>query len=114
MKRQTTACLILLPIVAIALYFFFKPHRQDPHYYAAVCVVIDAMGEPASATDFADKLHDVIINENSSYAVDKVAFDRQSAQGAIQRYMKLNDMEKTQAHQGMDACLAVMMPKQPE
>ena len=104
--------LIIIALLAVAagLYLLNKPHKQDPHYYAAVCVVINDMGKPASTADFMQKMQEVIVNENSSYAVDKVAFDAQSAQSAIGHYQAMSEQDKAQAAQGTDACLSKMLP----
>lgn len=110
MKTRLTIAVTLLLLIAVGLYLAFRPHQQDPHYYAAVCVVINDMGEPASAGEFKEKLQEVIINENSSYAVDKIKFDPASAQGAIQRYQQLSAANKVQLKQGIDACLRILMP----
>lgn len=110
MKTKLTVASIVLLLIAVGLYLAFRPHKQDTHYYAAACVVINNMGEPASAEDFKEKLQEVIINENSSYAVDKVEFDPLSAQGAIQRYQQLSAADKVQLKQGIDTCLRILMP----
>lgn len=109
MKRKTTVFAALL-VAAGALYLTFKPHQQDPHYYAAACVVINDLHGAASKAEFVEKLQEVIINENSSYAVDKVAFDAKSAQGAFQRYQQLSEQNKSRARQGINGCLSVMLP----
>lgn len=110
MKTKLTVASIVLLLIAVGLYLAFKPHKQDTHYYAAACVVINNMGEPASAEEFKEKLQEVIINENASYAVDKVEFDPLSAQGAIQRYQQLSATDKIQLKKGMDTCLQILMP----
>jgi len=111
MKRKMIALAALLAAAAGGLYLTSGSHQQDPHYYAAACVVINDMHAAASEADFTDKLREVIINENSSYAFDKVSFDAASARGAFQRYKRLNAQDKTRAGQGMDACLDLMLPK---
>ncbi|WP_380180262.1 hypothetical protein [Kalamiella sp. sgz302252] len=109
MKHKKLVIVALLAVIA-GLYLFNKPHKQDPHYYAAVCVVINDMAKPTSTADFMQKMQAVIANENSSYAVDKVAFDAQSAQSAIRRFQEMNEQDKAQAAQGTDACLSKMLP----
>ncbi|MGY4566272.1 hypothetical protein ACVWZ0_003678 [Erwinia sp. TECH1] len=110
MKRKTIAIVALLAIVG-GLYLTFLPPEQDPHYYAAACVAIKDMHDTPDSADFPDKLREVITNENASYAVDKVAFDKHSAQGAIQRYRQLSEQDKNRTRQSIDDCLSVMLPK---
>ena len=110
MNRKNTLIIILVMIIVYVAYLFFKPHKQDPHYFAAACVVLNDMASPTSTADFAEKLRNVIMNENSSYAVDKVEFDSASAQAAIERYQHLSETEQQQAKKSIDSCLPVMMP----
>jgi len=110
MKRKTIAIVALLA-AAVGLYLTFSSHKQDPHYYAAACVAIKDLHETPDSVGFPDKLRDVIINENASYAVDKVVFDQHSAQGAIQRYHQLSQQDKIRVQQSMGDCLSVMLPK---
>ena len=98
MKRKTIAIVALLAIVG-GLYLTFLPPEQDPHYYAAACVAIKDMHDTPDSADFPDKLREVITNENASYAVDKVAFD------------KLSEQDKNRTRQSIDDCLSVMLPK---
>lgn len=109
MKRKILAIVALLAVVSV-LWLAFKPHQQDPHYYAAACVAINDLHAAASEAEFVEKLNEVIINENSSYAVDKVAFDAGSARGAFQRYQQLSEQDKSRLHQNLDSCLSVMLP----
>lgn len=110
MNRKNTLRLILMMIIVCVTYLFFKPHKPDPHYFAAACVVLNDMGSPTSTADFAERLRTVIMNENSSYAVDKVEFDPASAQAAIKRYQHLSETEQQQTKKSLDSCLPVMMP----
>lgn len=111
MNRKSLLAAILLLLIAGALYTWLKkPHRQDPHYYAAVCVVINDAGKTSTMSEFAQKLQDVIINENSSYAFSKVEFDPTSAEGALRRYQNLSPEQKAQTAKSMNACLQTMLP----
>lgn len=110
MKRKTIAIVALLALAG-GLYLTFLSPEQDPHYYAAACVAIKDMHETPDSADFPDKLREVITNENASYAVDKVTFDKHSAQGAIQRYQQLSEQDKKRTRQSIDDCLSVMLPK---
>ncbi|WP_342754202.1 hypothetical protein AAGQ96_17800 [Pantoea sp. MBD-2R] len=111
MNRKNILILIAVMTIVYAIYLFFKPHKQDPHYFAAACVVLNDMAAPASTADFTEKLRTVIINENASYAVDKVEFDPASAQAAIRHYQHLSETEQRQAKKSIDSCLPVMMPQ---
>ena len=110
MNRTNTLFLILAMITFSLAYLFFKPHKQDPHYFAAACVVLNDMAAPVSTADFMEKLRNVIMNENSSYAVNKVEFDSASAQAAIERYQHLSEPVQQQTKKSIDSCLPVMMP----
>ncbi|MGB9096134.1 hypothetical protein [Erwinia sp.] len=110
MKTRLLAILILV-VIAIGLYLALKPHKQNPHYFAAACVMINDIGQPKDQQEFMAKLQAVIINENSSYAFDKVEFDRHSAQGASDRYFALSSAQQAETHKSLEACLAVMLPK---
>ncbi len=110
MNAKQLVTLLLLLIMAGGLYLFFKPHRQDPHYFAAACVVLNDMSSPGGTPDFMAQLQNVIINENSSYAVNKVRFDPASARQAIERYQHLSASQKSQTKQSMTDCLQIMMP----
>jgi surface antigen len=109
MKTKLLAILILV-VIAIGLYLALKPHPQNPHYYAAACVMINDIGQPKNPDEFMAKLQAVIVNENASYAFDKVEFDRHSAQGASQRYYALSPAQQADTRKGLDNCLAVMLP----
>lgn len=109
MKTKLLAILILI-VIAVALFMAYKPHKQNLHYFAATCVLINDLGEPKNQDEFVKKMQAVIINENSSYAFDKVAFDRQSAVGASLRYFALSPEQKKQTRQGLEACLPLMLP----
>lgn len=109
MKRNVLAVLALLAAASV-LWLAFKPHQQDPHYYAAACIAINDLHAATSEAAFVDRLKEVIINENSSYAVDKVAFDAESARGAFRRYRQLSEQDKSRLHQNIDSCLSVMLP----
>lgn len=97
-------------VIALLLYLWLKPHHQDPHYYAAVCVVLNEMETPKDAADFKAKLKTVIINENSSYAMNKTTFDAASARQAIAAFAALSDKDKMEARQGVESCLNVLIP----
>lgn len=101
--------LVAALLVALALYLWLKPHKQDPHYFAAACVVLNDMSPPENEQDFMAKLNTVIINENSSYAVKKVTFDKASAHSASQRYAALSEQDKARAKQGVAQCLPLLM-----
>lgn len=110
MKTKLLAILILT-VIAIALFMAYKPHKQNLHYFAATCVMIDDLGEPVNQDEFVKKMQEVIINENSSYAFDKVEFDRQSAVGASQRYFAFSPAQKSEMRKGLEACLPLMLPE---
>lgn len=109
MKTKLLAIVILV-VIAIPLFLTLKPHQQNPHYFAATCVMINDVGQPTSQKQFMAKLREVIVNENSSYAFNKVAFDSDSAQGASKRYYALTPAQQAQTRQGMNDCLKIMLP----
>ncbi|MFU9135900.1 hypothetical protein [Erwinia tasmaniensis] len=109
-NTRTLSTLILVIAVAVALYVNFRPHKPDPHYYAAACVVINDIGVPPGPDAFREKLNEVIANENSSYAVNKVEFDVASANDAITHYQKMRAAQKREMQQGVDRCLNVFIP----
>lgn len=111
MNRKNTLRLILMVTIICVTYLFIKPHKQDPHYFAAACVVLNDMASPTSTADFTEKLRNVIMSENSSYAMDKVEFDPASAQAAIERYQHLSETEQQRAKKSIESCLKVMMPE---
>ncbi|MEM6052387.1 hypothetical protein AAH450_17635 [Erwinia sp. P7711] len=109
MKTKLLAILILV-IIAIALFLALKPHKQNPHYFAAACVMINDIGQPTSQKQFMTKLQQVIVNENASYAFDKVEFDSNSARGASKRYYALTPAQQALTRQGLTSCLKIMLP----
>jgi hypothetical protein len=109
MKTKLLAILILV-VIAIALFVALKPHPQNPHYFAAACVMINDIGEPISQEQFMAKLQEVIVNENASYAFDKIEFDSGSARGASKRYYALTPEQRARTRQGLNACLKIMLP----
>ena len=109
MKTKLLAVLILV-VIALTFFLTLKPHKQNPHYFAAACVMINDIGQPTSQKQFMTKLREVIINENASYAFKKVAFDSDSAQGASKRYYALTPDQQAQTRQGLNACFKIMLP----
>lgn len=109
MKTKLLAILILV-VIAITLFMALKPHQQNPHYFAAACVMINDIGQPGSQKQFMTRLQEVIVNENASYAFNKVEFDSHSARGASKRYYALTPDQQVQTRQGLSTCLKIMLP----
>jgi len=101
--------LLMLAVAALALWWFMsRSPAPDPHYDAAACAAVVALGAPTSDRDFVNKIRTVIINENSAYSIKQISYDDRSGRASIEKYQALSADQQATAARDIDSCIQVM------